>query len=181
MRLNRSVAQRRRVSVSTLKGVRQADVLKEMMMDAQQNKQVIEQGYRLFQSGNIDQLLQLFADDIEWLGSEIEYVPFSRDYHGKQDVAQFFAQMSQAQDAQRFEPQEMIAEGDKVAVTGYAKWAVRSTGKDYEYPWVHVFTLRDGKVTKFQQYFDTAATRDAYMPSGMATSAGASAGATQLH
>lgn len=150
-------------------------------MDAQQNKELISRGYQFFQSGKIDELLQLFADDIEWIGNDIDNVSFSHDYHGRQEVAQFFSELNQAQEAQRFEPQEMIAEGDKVAVMGYAKWNVRTTGKNYEYPWVHVFTLRDGKVTKFQQYFDTAATRDAFMPAGMTATAGVGAKAPPLH
>ncbi len=152
-----------------------------MMMDIQQNKELVSRGYQAFQSGNIEELLQLFADDIEWMGNDIDNVPFSRDYHGKQDVAQFFAQLNQAQEAQRFEPREMIAEGDRVVVTGYAKWNVRATGKSYEYPWVHLFTLRDGKVTRFEQFFDTAATRDAYMPAGMTSTAGAGEEAAPLH
>ncbi|HJV86255.1 MAG TPA: nuclear transport factor 2 family protein [Noviherbaspirillum sp.] len=144
-------------------------------MDIEQNKALVSRGYQLFQSGNIDDLLQLFADDIEWTGMEVENVPFSRDYHGRQDVGQFFAELNQAQEAQRFEPQDMIAEGDKVVVRGYAQWNVRSTGKTYSYPWVHCFTLRDGKVARFEQYFDTAATRDAFMPAGMGAMAGAAA------
>lgn len=150
-------------------------------MDIQQNKDLVSRGYQAFQSGNIEELLQLFADDIEWMGNDIDNVPFSRDYHGKQDVAQFFAQLNQAQEAQRFEPREMIAEGDRVVVTGYANWTVRATGKSYEYPWVHLFTLRDGKVTKFEQFFDTAATRDAYTPAGVTSMAGAGEEAAPLH
>lgn len=150
-------------------------------MDIQENKQLVMQGYQLFQAGNIDALLQLFSDDIEWVGNEVEHVPFSRDYHGRQEVAQFFAELGQAQEAERFEPQEMIAEGDKVMVTGQAKWIVRATGKSYEYPWAHAFTIRDGKVARLQQYYDTAATRAAFMPMDATSRAGAGTGARPVH
>jgi ketosteroid isomerase-like protein len=148
-------------------------------MDIQQNKQLVMDGYQLFQAGDIDGLLQLFSDDVEWLGYQVEFVPFSREYHGRQEVAQFFAELDEAQEVEQFEPQEAIAEGDKVVVTGEAKWIVRATGKHYGYSWVHTFTMRDGKVTRFQQYYDTAATQAAFMPTG-ATS-GASAGTAPLH
>lgn len=150
-------------------------------MDAQQNKQLIMQGYKLFQAGDIEGLLQLFSDDIEWVGNEIDYVPFSREFRGRQGVAQFFAEMNDAQEAEQFEPQEMIAEGDKVAVTGQAKWRVRATGRSYAYPWAHVFTIRDGKVARFEQYYDTAATQAAFMPADMASRAGAETRAAPPH
>jgi len=105
----------------------------------------------------------------------------SRDYHGKQDVAQFFDELGQAQEAELFEPQEVIAEGDKVMVMGQAKWTVRANGNHYEYPWAHAFTIRDGKISRFQQYYDTAATEAAFMPTETA-SIGADTGATpSLH
>jgi hypothetical protein len=150
-------------------------------MDTQQNKQLIMRGYQMFQDGNIDGLLQLFSDDIEWLGYQTEFVPFSRDYHGKQDVARFFAELNEAQETDRFEPQELIAEGDRVVALGTAQWIVRATGKQYGYPWVHAFTVHDGKITRFQQYYDSAATQAAFMPIGLAPTAGADRGATPLH
>jgi ketosteroid isomerase-like protein len=147
-------------------------------MDIQQNKQLVMRGYQMFQDGNIDGLLQLFSDDIEWLGYQTEYVPFSRDYHGKQDVAGFFSELNAAQEADRFEPQELIAEGDRVIVLGTAEWIIRATGKQYGYPWVHAFTIRDGKIARFQQYYDSAVTQAAFMPMDMASAMGTGRSAT---
>lgn len=137
-------------------------------MESQQNKELVLRGYQLFQAGDIDHLLQLFADDIEWVGLPTEFIPFSGSYHGKQEVAQFFADMQLAQEAEQFEPQEMIAEADKVVVCGQSRWAVKSTGETYESPWVHIFTIRDGKIVQFRQYNDTAAARAAFMPADAA-------------
>jgi uncharacterized protein len=156
----------------------QASTAMEAVMNIEQNKQLVMRGYQFFQDGNIEGLLQLFSDDIEWIGYQSEFVPFSRDYHGRQDVAQFFAELGQAQEAERFEPQEVIAEGDKVVVMGEAEWMVRATGNHYGYPWVHVFTVRDGEIVRFQQYYDTAATEAAFMPADMASTTGAGTGAT---
>jgi len=133
-------------------------------MDSQQNKELVMQGYQMFQAGNIDGLLQLFADDTEWTGTPVQFVPFSGSYHGRQEVGQFFTDMNQAQETEQFSPQEFVAEGDKVVVTGTGKWTVRTTGHTYDSAWVHIFTLRDGKIAQFQEYYDTATARDAFMP-----------------
>lgn len=138
-------------------------------MNSQENKQLVMQGYQKFQNKDIRGLLELFTDDIEWVGAETEELPFAGSYHGKQEVGQYFTQLDQAQEAQRFEPQNFIAEGDQVVVTGQSRWTVKSTGQAYENPWVHVFTLRDGKVARFQQYNDTAAAAKAFRPMSAAS------------
>ncbi len=149
-------------------------------MDSQQNKQLVLQGYQLFQAGDINGLIQLFADDIEWIGLPTEFIPFSGNYHGKQEVAQFFSELDKAQEAEQFEPQEVIAEGDKVVVLGQARWSVRATGQTYDSPWVHIFTIHDRKIARFQQFNDTAAGRAAFMPRDT-TSRGMDADAGLLH
>jgi uncharacterized protein len=136
------------------------------MMNSQENKQLVMDGYQRFMSKDIQGLLALFADDIEWTGTESEILPFAGTYRGKAEVAQYFGILDQAQDAISFEPQSFIAEEDKVVVTGQSAWRVKATGQQYDNPWVHVFTVRDGKVARFQQYNDTAAAERAFMPTG---------------
>lgn len=132
-------------------------------MSTQENKQLVMRGYEQFQNRDIQGLMENFADDIEWMGTESDYIPFSGTYRGKDQVAEYFTKMDQAQEAQQFEPQEFIAEGDKVVVTGQSIWKVKATGKTYENPWVHIFTIKDGKTTHFQQYNNTAAAEAAFM------------------
>lgn len=37
------------------------------------------------------------------------------------------------------------------------RWHVHTTGSTYEDEWAHVFTVENGKITKFTEYHDTAA------------------------
>src|SRR5665647_2890992 len=133
-------------------------------MDTSQAKQLVMQGYQLYKDKNIKGLLELYHDDIEWIGNDSDHIPYAGSYHGKAQVAQFFTKLDQAQDVITFEPQKFIAEGDTVVVTGISSWHVKSTGQTYDNPWVHVMTVRDGKVARFQQYNDTAAAEAAYRP-----------------
>ena len=43
-------------------------------------------------------------------------VPFAGTWKGRQQVEQFFSRMSEVQDVVEFEPEEFIAQGDKVIV-----------------------------------------------------------------
>jgi uncharacterized protein len=134
----------------------------EAIMSSQDNKQLVMQGYQKYQEKDIQGLLELLADDIEWVGVETEELPFAGMYRGKDDVGRYFSQLDEAQEAQQFEPQTFIAEDDKVVVTGQSRWTVKSTGQTYDNPWVHVFTVRNGKVARFEQYNDTAAAAKAF-------------------
>ena len=133
-------------------------------MDAQQNKRIIMEGLQLFQKGDIQQMLNHFHDDAEWLSPDAEAVPFAGNFHGKQEVARFFAEVGGSLEPMRFDVHDIVAENDKVVVIGEATWRVKSTGRTYENPWVNVFTLRDGKVIRTNAYFDTAPAERAFRP-----------------
>jgi hypothetical protein len=133
-------------------------------MDAQDNKRIVTEGYRLFQNGDIAGMMAYASDDAEWIGSDAEAVPFAGSFHGKAEVARFFAELGAAMQPTRFVIKDVIAENDKVAVLGEATWMVKSTGRDYDSTWVHVFTIRDGKFTRVEALYDTAAAERAFRP-----------------
>lgn len=143
-------------------------------MNAYDNKQLVLQGYRLFQSGDIPSLLELYHNDAEWSSPESDYVPFSGKFHGKSGIAQFFATLGASAQPMRFEPVHLIAEGEQVVATGVATWLAKPTGRTYDTHWVHIFTLRDGKVASFEVFYDTAAAERAFHPDQPADAARAS-------
>jgi ketosteroid isomerase-like protein len=133
-------------------------------MNAQENKQFVLEGYQLFQRGDIAALIARCHDDADWISPDTETAPFSGSFHGKQGLAEFFMKLDASLQAIRFEPQEAIAEGDKVVVLGEATWLVKSTGRQFDTPWIHVFTVRDGKIARIQALTDTAAGERAFRP-----------------
>lgn len=90
-------------------------------MDAQQNKQLAMQAYQMFKDKNIKGLLDMYQDDVEWVGTDNEHIPTAGNYHGKAGVAQFFAKLDETLEAISFEPQKFIADGDTVVVTGASR------------------------------------------------------------
>jgi len=57
-------------------------------------------------------------------------------------------------------PEKFVGMGDTVAVLGRYHGTYRETGKSVNAQMVHVFTVKDNKLVKFQQYTDTAQFRD---------------------
>jgi ketosteroid isomerase-like protein len=133
-------------------------------MSEQENTKVVAQAYESFKSGDIQSLLDLLSDDIEWELPNIENVPFAGKRHGREEVGEFFKSLADSQEVQHFEPTEFIAQGDTVVALGHYRWRVTSTGREFEGDWAHVFTIRNGKVSKMHEYTDTAAAASAYQP-----------------
>lgn len=131
-------------------------------MGIQENKALVMLGYKLFKEGNIQGVLDTYTDDIEWVSNKLEGVPFSGTYQGKEGAAQYFKRVHEVTERLQFEPSEFIAEGNKVVVTGHSTRKVRTTGITYNTPWVHVITVRDGKVARFEIHDNSAAVEAAF-------------------
>jgi len=121
------------------------------------NLDVVRQGYEAFGRGDINALLESLDEHVHWKTPGPPELATSGNRTGRQEVAGFFASVNQLFDIQRFEPREFIARGDLVVVLGSETAVARSTGKVIDLDWVHVFTLQNGKVAAFQEFFDTAA------------------------
>jgi uncharacterized protein len=131
-------------------------------MSEQENTKLVQQAYASFESGDIQALLGLLSDDIQWQLPDIENVPFAGKRQGREAVGQFFASLAEAQDVLEFAPADFIASENKVVVLGHYQWRVKETGQEYGGDWAHVFTVRDGKIVGFHEYTDTAAAANAF-------------------
>ena len=76
--------------------------------------------------------------------------------HGRGGVGEFFTLMAQSEETTKFEPTEFIEQGERIVVLGKYGATVKSTGRSYESDWVHVFSVKEGKITSFVEFFDNA-------------------------
>lgn len=137
-------------------------------MTPEQNTSVVAQAYANFKSGNIESLLDLLSDTIEWELPELAGVPTAGKRQGRAGVADFFSKLAETQSLVNFEPREFVAQGNKVVVLGSYTWQVKSSRGEFTSDWAHVFSLKNGKIVRFQEYTDTAAVARAYAYSAAA-------------
>jgi uncharacterized protein len=123
----------------------------------EQNVQTVRRGYEAFGRGDIEGLLQILDESIRWVTPGPPEVPTSGTRVGRQQVAEFFMRVDETLAIQRFEPRMFLADGDHVVVVGDDTAQVKATGKVLDSAWVHVFTLKNGKVVDFAEYMDVSA------------------------
>ena len=131
-------------------------------MNERSNTDIVRNAYERFATGDIDGLLSLFHDDIDWTVPEIENTTFGGSRHGLDAVKEFFTQLQEDEEISEFEPREYIAQGNRVVVLGHSTATARSTGRTYSTDWVHVLGLSEGKITTFQEFFDNALATKAF-------------------
>ena len=87
---------------------------------------------------------------------------YAGTYRGRDQVAEALKLLAEASEFELFEPQEYIAQGDKVVVTGKYRARIKATGRTAESDWAHIHTLRGGKIAQFREFTDTANAVEAY-------------------
>jgi ketosteroid isomerase-like protein len=116
------------------------------------NVSVIRRGYEAFATGDIPTVLGLFDAGITWYTPDS--VRFGGRFVGPAEVAQFFSKLPENFQQLRVIPLTYVDRGDTVVVIGQHD-AVGISGIAFELPWIHVWTFSNGKVTSFNEYFDT--------------------------
>ena len=114
------------------------------------NTTVVDQAYSAFGSGDIAALLSLLHDDVDWVSPRT--LPQGGEFHGRPAVAKFFEIVGDSfgrLDAE-IERQGEI-DGETVAALVRMHGEL-SNGAPTEWNAAHVFTIRDGKITRFREY-----------------------------
>jgi ketosteroid isomerase-like protein len=125
-------------------------------MSEQDNIKVVQKAYDCFNKGDIPGLLDSFAGNIAWLTPGAPRIPYAGSFQGRDKVAAFFDDLGKTAQFTEFVTQKFIAQGDTVVVLGHYAGKGRATGRSFSTDWAMVFTVQNGKVTKFHEYFDTA-------------------------
>jgi len=128
-------------------------------MSAERNIQVVKDAYAAFSRGEIAAILDLVAEDVQWQGVKGTegVLPQAGERRGKAGVQQFFQQVLETTLFERFEPREYIANDDTVVAIGFYAAKAKPTGRSLSSDWAMVFHFRNGKITQFREFTDSAA------------------------
>jgi uncharacterized protein len=87
--------------------------------------------------------------------------PEHGEWHGVEGLLEFTANQMDALADMSIEPEEFIAAADVLVVVVRLSGQAKHTGIEAEFPFVHVWTLRDGRAARLETYPDRAAALEA--------------------
>jgi ketosteroid isomerase-like protein len=123
------------------------------------NVQLIRDAYEAFGRGDIATVLGMMDPGIEWREAEGNpYQPSGEAWKGPDAIVQnlFMKIGADFEGSFVIQPKEFHDGGDTVIVEGRYIGTNKDTGKNLDAQMCHVFKIRGGKITSFQQFVDTA-------------------------
>jgi len=126
------------------------------------NVTLLKNLYAAFGSGDIPTVLGSMSPDIRWHEAESNpYRPSGEPWVGPDAIlANLFMRLGGEWDGFTVHPGAFYDAGDSVIVEGRYSGTYKATGKSKDAQVCHVWDVKDGKVTRFQQYADTAKLQD---------------------
>jgi len=123
------------------------------------NKEIVEGAYASFAKGDIPAALAVMDESIEW--TEADGYVLAGTYVGPQAVVQgVFMRLGEVGDDFTISPNQLVADGDTVVALGTCSWKHKATGAPATVKMVHVWTVANGKLARFQQHIDTVKVRE---------------------
>lgn len=128
------------------------------------NLSVVDSAYAAFAVGEIPKVLALMDADVIWNEAESNAYADGNPYIGPDAVLNgVFARLGADHEYFKLEDIQLHEMGNnKVLATLRYDAKVKKNGTAYNAQAAHVWTLKDGKVTSFQQYVDTKKLADAF-------------------
>ena len=114
--------------------------------------------YDAFGRGDIPAVLGAMHPGIQWHQAESNpYMPSGEAFVGPNAVMDsVFMRLGGEWDGFSVHPKTFYGAGDSVVVEARYTGTYKATGKSMDAQVCHVWDVKDGKVTRFQQYMDTA-------------------------
>lgn len=123
---------------------------------SQENVQIIRGMYDAFGRGDVPSVIGRLDQTVEWHEAENFIYADRNPYVGPQAVLEgVFMRLGADWEGFAVAPEEWIDAGDRLVVLGIYSGTHKTTGRKVRAQFAHVWSLREGRVVRFQQYTDT--------------------------
>lgn len=125
-------------------------------MQIEQNKQIVQKFWSLFEYADVDNILSMISHDAVWIVKGNEQIHSSAGQKSKEQMAEIWKHLFQLlEGGLTMEVLQMTAEKNRVAATIRAN-AHTKTGKIYNNEYLMLLTLDQQKVIEVVEYTDLA-------------------------
>jgi uncharacterized protein len=121
-----------------------------------ENVPVIQGLYEAFGKGDVPTVLGRMDPSIEWNEAENFIYADRNPYVGPEAVLEgVFSRLGSDWESFTVTPEEWLDAGERIVVLGTYSGTYKSTGKHVRAQFAHIWSMREGRVVRFQQYTDT--------------------------
>ncbi len=118
-------------------------------------KQVVVKLFDAFGKGDMQTIRNLLADDIEWIVTgDPAKMPWAGTFHGPDAVLKAMSGNTGSTEDLEITTKWTVSGDDKVISLINERATVAETGRFYDVDSVHVYTVKDGKIIRFENHFN---------------------------
>jgi ketosteroid isomerase-like protein len=123
---------------------------------SQENIELIKNIYGLFNERQYDAILPNFSDDMTWVAADSSPLADESPYHGPSNIRErVFGRIEAGFESLTVRIDEIFGADGRVVVLGCYDSLLKGRETPSEIQLAHIWTVRDGKAVRFQQYVDT--------------------------
>lgn len=126
-----------------------------------EHEKLIRDVYDAYARRDLAAALSRFSPEIDFVQTDL--LPWGGSYHGIEGAQASLGKLLAHVDS-RVEVEEVITAGDQVVVIARTRGAARASGAAFDLRAVHVWTVVDGSIRRFEAYIDTPAMLAALKP-----------------
>jgi hypothetical protein len=116
-----------------------------------------EELYAALDADDVARIVAVCADDVTVRYPADGRLPYGGSWEGRKGIEQFLDAHDAAEEIVEFEVRRMIAEGDTVIAIGHFVGRAKPDGGQWSTDFVHQLTITDGRLQRWEAFFDTAA------------------------
>jgi ketosteroid isomerase-like protein len=125
-------------------------------METNATRALGRQLYDFYARKDADAIQSLIHDDIDWTMYGPEKIfPFQGHRSGKTAVLQVLQMIGEEYELQRYEPEFVIADGDRVAAISNVAFRRKSSGRVLSFKVANFMRVQDGRIIEFREFSDT--------------------------
>lgn len=113
---------------------------------------VVEAAYEAYGRRDLAAIAALYHPECELYQSEL--LPWGGSHRGHAGLQVFFDRLTGAIDTQIVD-EKLFEAGDRVVSIGRTRGTALATGTKFELPAVHVYTVKDGTIRRYEAFVDT--------------------------
>lgn len=135
----------------------------EISTSSSATRAVVQEFLAARSAGDTERLVEIFADEVDWVLAENPGVPWIRPRSTAAECAAQFDELMEhtvPEDAQA-RVDAFLVDGSDAVLTGYLSGTVRATGRSFEGPFALRLTVEDGRITRHHLYENSLSIADA--------------------
>jgi len=141
-----------------------------MAIDYEKNIKTVKDLFSAISRRDFPAIMSYLDENVDWqspaTGTKVKEISWSKPRFGKSEVSAFFNEVRSKLALDDMSYTTLIADGDRVVAEGTMRGSAISTGCFFGADFAMVFTLRDGKIVYFRNYYDSAEIAAAFMSKG---------------